>query len=168
MQYFIKVKFRRLLAVIGRCRAWIDYKIQKHYSTRFGRYYVLSTNHRESIYFALKRATKGRRQFKDRCLRAKRSPLSYVFLCISELTKGQTNMVCGPDLAHGPPFEKAWHNTSMHARWVVDSIFIHTWSPAWHDLIILQICEVTNMTKEQLPIVWETHVIVGDSHYCVT
>ena len=36
MQYFIKVKFRRLLAVIGHCRASIDYKIRKHYSTRFG------------------------------------------------------------------------------------------------------------------------------------
>ena len=33
MQYFIKVKFRRLLAVIGHCRAWIRYKIQKHCST---------------------------------------------------------------------------------------------------------------------------------------
>ena len=54
VQYFIKVKFRRLLAVIGHCRAWIDYKIRKHYSTRFGRYCVLSTNHRESIYFAIK------------------------------------------------------------------------------------------------------------------
>ena len=48
------MKFRRLLAVIGHCRAWIDYKIRKHYSTRFGRYCVLSTNHRESIYFANK------------------------------------------------------------------------------------------------------------------
>ena len=36
VQYFIKVKFRRLLAVIGHCRASIDYKIRKHYSTRFG------------------------------------------------------------------------------------------------------------------------------------
>ena len=36
VQYFIKVKFRRLLAVIGRCRTSIDYKIRKHYSTRFG------------------------------------------------------------------------------------------------------------------------------------
>ena len=55
-------------------------------------------------YFSL-RATKGRSQFKDRCLRAKLSPLSYVFLCILELTKGQAGMVRGPDLAHGPPFE---------------------------------------------------------------
>ena len=50
------MKFRRLLAVIWHCRARIDYKIQKHtgpYSTRFGRYCVLSTNHRESIYFAI-------------------------------------------------------------------------------------------------------------------
>ena len=54
MQYFIKVKFRRLLAVIWHCRARIYYKIRKHYSTRFGRYCVLSTNHRESIYFAIK------------------------------------------------------------------------------------------------------------------
>ena len=58
-------------------------------------------------YFFL-RATKGRRQFKDRCLRAKWSPLSCVFLCIMTLTKGQTSMVWGPDLAHGPPVEKAW------------------------------------------------------------
>ena len=36
------------------------------------------------------RATKGQNQSKDRCLRAKWSPLSYVFLCILELTKGQT------------------------------------------------------------------------------
>ena len=36
MQYFIKVKFRRLLAVIEHCRASTDYKIRKHYSTRFG------------------------------------------------------------------------------------------------------------------------------------
>ena len=36
--------------------------------------------------------------------------LFYVFLCILELTKGQTSMVCGPDLAHRPPFEKAWSN----------------------------------------------------------
>ena len=57
-------------------------------------------------YFFL-RATKGRRQFKDRYLRVKWSPLSYVFLCILELTKGQTSMVCKPDLAQGPPFEKA-------------------------------------------------------------
>ena len=54
MQYFIKVKFRRLLAVIGHRQAWIDYKIRKHCSTRFGRFCVLSTNHRESIYFAIK------------------------------------------------------------------------------------------------------------------
>ena len=54
MQYFIKVKFRRLLAVIGHCQVWIDYKIRKHYSTRFGRYCVLSTKHHESIYFAIK------------------------------------------------------------------------------------------------------------------
>ena len=54
MQYFIKVKFWRLLAVIGHCRAWIDYKIRKHCLTRFGRYCVLSTNHRELIYFAIK------------------------------------------------------------------------------------------------------------------
>ena len=27
--------------------------------------------------------------------------------CILELTRGKTSMVCGPDLAHGPPFEKA-------------------------------------------------------------
>ena len=66
--------------------------------------------HRSGVlnYFFL-RATKDRRQFKDSCLRAKWSPLSYVFLCILGLTKGQTSMVCGPDLAHGPPFEKAWH-----------------------------------------------------------
>ena len=32
MQYFIKVKFQQLLAVMGHCRAWIDYKIRKHYS----------------------------------------------------------------------------------------------------------------------------------------
>ena len=52
VQYFIKVKFRRLLAVMGHCRVWIglDYKIRKHYSTRFGRYCVLSMKHRESIY----------------------------------------------------------------------------------------------------------------------
>ena len=53
MQYFIKVKFWRLLAVIGHYRAWIDYKIRKHYSTHFGCYCILSTNHRESIYFAI-------------------------------------------------------------------------------------------------------------------
>ena len=53
MQYFIKVKFQRLLAVIWHCRARIDYKIRKHYSTCFGPYCVLSTNHRESIYFAI-------------------------------------------------------------------------------------------------------------------
>ena len=57
-------------------------------------------------------ATQCRRQFKDRCLRAKWSPLSYVFLCILELTKGQTSVVCWPDLAHGPPFEKAWPNSN--------------------------------------------------------
>ena len=50
--YFIKVKFRWLLAMVGHCRAWIDYTIRKHYSSRFGRYCILSTNHRESIYFA--------------------------------------------------------------------------------------------------------------------
>ena len=54
MQYFIKVKFRRLLAVIGHCRAWIDCKIRKHYSTRFEHYCILSTNHRESIYFTIR------------------------------------------------------------------------------------------------------------------
>ena len=48
MQFFIKVKFRRHLAVIGHCRAWIDYKIRKHYSTRFGRYCVQLTNHRNA------------------------------------------------------------------------------------------------------------------------
>ena len=57
-------------------------------------------------YFFL-RATKDQRKFKDRCLRAKWSPLSYVFLCTLELTNGQTHMVCGPDLAQGPPFEAA-------------------------------------------------------------
>ena len=57
-------------------------------------------------YFFL-RATKGQRQFKGRCLRTKWSSLSYVFVCILGLTKGQTRMVCGPDLARGPPFEKA-------------------------------------------------------------
>ena len=46
MQYFIKVKFRRLLAVIGHCRAWTDYKIRKHYSTCFGRYSVGSEDAR--------------------------------------------------------------------------------------------------------------------------
>ena len=51
MQSFIKVKFRRLLAVIGHCRSWIDYKIWKHCSTRFGCCCVLSTNYRESIVF---------------------------------------------------------------------------------------------------------------------
>ena len=56
MQYFIKVKFRRLLAVIWHCRARTDYKIRKHYSTHFGRYCLLSTNHRESIYFAIKKS----------------------------------------------------------------------------------------------------------------
>ena len=30
-------------------------------------------------------------------------PMYYIL----ELTKGQASMVCGPDLAHGPPFEKA-------------------------------------------------------------
>ena len=59
-----------------------------------------------SFFFFL-RATKGRRQFKVRCLRAKWSSMSYVFLCILELTKSQTSVVCRPDLAHGPPFEKA-------------------------------------------------------------
>ena len=49
VQHFINVKFRRLLAVTGHCRAWIDYKIQKYCTTRFRRYCVLSTNHRESI-----------------------------------------------------------------------------------------------------------------------
>ena len=53
VQYFIKVKFRWLLAVIWHCRARIDYKIRKHYSTCFGRYCLLSTNHRESIHFAI-------------------------------------------------------------------------------------------------------------------
>ena len=33
---------------------FITVKIRKHYSTHFGRYCVLSTNHRESIYFAIK------------------------------------------------------------------------------------------------------------------
>ena len=58
VQYFIKVKFRRLLAVIWHCRARIDYKIRKHYSTRFGttayyrrtivsRYILLSTSAHE-------------------------------------------------------------------------------------------------------------------------
>ena len=32
----------------------LDYKIRKHYSNCSGRYCVLSTNHRESIYFAIK------------------------------------------------------------------------------------------------------------------
>ena len=48
------MKFRRLLAVIWHCRARIYYKIRKHCSTRFGRFCVLSTNYRESIYFAIK------------------------------------------------------------------------------------------------------------------
>ena len=48
------MKFRRLLAVIWHCRARIYCKIRKHYSTRFGRFCVLSTNHCESIYFAIK------------------------------------------------------------------------------------------------------------------
>ena len=39
---------------LSQCRARIYYKIRKHYSTRFGRFCVLSTNHRESIYFAIK------------------------------------------------------------------------------------------------------------------
>ena len=47
------MKFRRLLAVIWHCWARIYYKIRKHYSTRFGRFCVLSTNYRESIYFAI-------------------------------------------------------------------------------------------------------------------
>ena len=84
----------------------------------FQKFSAAQTCHKTNIcnpgvlnYFFL-RATKDQRQFKDRCLRAKWSPLSYVFLCILELTKGQTSMVCGPDLAHGPPFEKACCNLS--------------------------------------------------------
>ena len=34
----LKVKFQRLLAVTWHCRARIDCKIGKHYSTRFWRY----------------------------------------------------------------------------------------------------------------------------------
>ena len=56
-------------------------------------------------YFFL-RATKGRRQFKDRCLRAKWSSLPYAFLCILELTKGQTSMVCRPDLRRHKLFKQ--------------------------------------------------------------
>ena len=63
----IKVKFRRLLAVIGHCRSLIDYKIQKPpCSTRFGCYWIpLSTNYRESIAYCyqwqalLRKALKG-------------------------------------------------------------------------------------------------------------
>ena len=47
------------------------------------------------------------------CLRAKWSPLCYVFLCILELTKGKTSMACGLDLAHVPPFEKACHRWTL-------------------------------------------------------
>ena len=41
-------------------------------------------------------------------LRAKWTPFPYVHLCYLKLTKGQTRMVGRPDLAHGPPSEKAW------------------------------------------------------------
>ena len=59
------------------------------------------------------RAIMGHRQFKERYLRAKWTPLLYVLLCILKLTKGHTRFVRGPDLAHGPPFEKAWHSCSV-------------------------------------------------------
>ena len=52
VQYFIKVKFRRLLAVIGHCQARIDFKIWKHYLNRFGRYCVLSTYSALSLVFS--------------------------------------------------------------------------------------------------------------------
>ena len=39
VQTFIKVNFRRLLAVIGHCRSWIDYKIRKPCLARFGEHY---------------------------------------------------------------------------------------------------------------------------------
>ena len=53
---------------------------------------------------------KGQRQLKDTCLWAKWTPLpSYVFLCISKLTKGQPRiMVGGLDLARGAPVENPW------------------------------------------------------------
>ena len=44
MKSFIKVKFRRLLVVIGHCWSRIDYKIRKPCSTRFLRSRILSTN----------------------------------------------------------------------------------------------------------------------------
>ena len=47
------------------------------------------------------------RPFKDRCLRARSSPLPYVFLCILKLIMGQTRIVWGQDLVNRPPFEKA-------------------------------------------------------------
>ena len=46
---FIKVKFRGFLAVIRHCQSWVDCKIPKHCLTRFGCFWVLSTNYRESI-----------------------------------------------------------------------------------------------------------------------
>ena len=54
VQYFINVKFSANFSTIWHCWARIDYKVRKHYSTHFGGYCVLSTNHRESIYFAIK------------------------------------------------------------------------------------------------------------------
>ena len=56
-------------------------------------------------------AIKDQRQLKDRCLRAKWTPFPYVLLCCLKLTKSQTRMDGGPDLAHGPPFEKACNTT---------------------------------------------------------
>ena len=56
-------------------------------------------------------AIKGQRQLKDRCLRAKWTPFPYVLLCCLKLTKIQTRMDGGPDLAHRPPFEKACNTT---------------------------------------------------------
>ena len=63
MQYFIKkVKFQQLLVVIVLCRAWIDYKIQKHCSTHFVCYCLLSTNYRESIVFCHQTALDSKRK----------------------------------------------------------------------------------------------------------
>ena len=97
VQYFIKVKFRQLLAVIGHCRARIDYKIRKHYSTRFGRYCVLSTDHHESIHTTLYGSAAGCRSIQKTCafwkhgLTSKNIQSHLTYFCKSNINQIFTN-----------------------------------------------------------------------------
>ena len=80
MQYFIKVKFRRLLAVIGHCWAWIDYKIRKHYSTRFWALSLLRTIMSRYILLSKKRGEKS-------CRKSMKLSPNYLYFNINVMRK---------------------------------------------------------------------------------